>query len=289
MVGNKQNLITDYIQHVSIDEIKRKYKTSWETISKICTEVGVWNQEERLSYQQAKSSYNQRNVKNNPFEDLDNRDVQYWLGMLATDGALSNNRITLSLDSKDDQHIMKFKSFINCNLPVKYIRNKKYNSSMCAFQFRSKPVFDYLHSIGITVNKSFTLDLKIPITWDLLRGIIDGDGSITIFKSKKGKSFCAIDISTVSKKFAFQLHDFINDNNINCKLYFYGNQYIITVRNFTNCKMLVEKLYNNADTYLERKYLKAQLISNYKLKTDSKFREPALGILSEIYIDDEEN
>lgn len=188
-------------------------------------------------------------VKNNPFEDLTNPDVQYWLGMLAADGSICKNRIRLSLQEKDLGHIEKFKSFIGYDLKIgTTLKNNKYRGYHV--HFRSKKVSDFLYNLGITPRKTFTIDYKGPLTIDFLRGVIDGDGYIR-------KNRREISISSASLIFINQLHDFIeNTLEIECKIRNpeNNNVYIAEVCGKAKVKKLIELLYTNAHTYLQRKY-----------------------------------
>ena len=66
----------------------------------MCSEVGI-------EY----PDFRRKKVCNNPFADLSNPDVLYWLGWLATDGYISHKetRVTLSLSIKDIDVIEKFR------------------------------------------------------------------------------------------------------------------------------------------------------------------------------------
>ena len=80
-----------------------------------------------------------RIVKHNPFQDITNPNVQYWLGWLATDGYISHleNRITLSLSIKDIDVIEKFRDFISPNLTIHHsIHHKEFE--MVFVSFRNK-------------------------------------------------------------------------------------------------------------------------------------------------------
>lgn len=275
----------DYKNLISIDKIKKKYNTSYERVKRVCLERGIWNPEGRTFYMKKHCKDNLRSVQHNPFQNLDDEEVQYWLGMLATDGCVFKNTIALSLSYEDLKHLEKYKLFLNSNLKISTSKDKRFkNSSISCFTFSNYDVVLFLNSIGITEKKTFSLKLNIPITWNILRGIIDGDGCYYKGFSKKTKiNHCRVSISTASENFANQISDFYTLNNIKHQIYFVKkrNFYSINVNNFINCKKLIYNLYNNANIYLNRKYFKAQLISNYQLKKDLKFREPALGILSE--------
>ena len=45
-------------------------------------------------------------------------------------------------------------------------------------QFKNQDIVDYLKQFGIVPNKTFTLELPY-INWNVLRGVFDGDGSIS--------------------------------------------------------------------------------------------------------------
>ena len=98
-------------------------------------------------------------------------------------------------------------------------------------------------------------------TKDFLRGVIDGDGYIR----KKGYE---ISITTGSEIFAEQLkNSFINLFNIEPKIYKNSKNrkntiYNVTILGKEKVKFVLNELYTNADTYLERKYLNAVLVSN---------------------------
>lgn len=50
-------------------------------------------------------------INYNPFENLENKEVQYWLGWLASDGCITGNRIIISLQRQDRDVLEKFCSF----------------------------------------------------------------------------------------------------------------------------------------------------------------------------------
>lgn len=206
---------------------------------------------------------NRRFVKNNPFEDLSNPEVQYWLGMLAADGTISGTRLTLGLKEQDKTHIEKFIKFLGGKVKIrKTCKDEKYYSYTCSF--RNKEVIDFLEKLGIIANKSLTLDYKGEITLDFLRGIIDGDGYI------RKKSLDEISILTGSKLFANQLVTAIKKLfNIEAKLYirmFKNEMYYVTILGKKRVPKILDELYLNACIFLDRKYNNAILDRNIEKK-----------------------
>lgn len=201
-----------------------------------------------------------KKVKNNPFENLNNSNVNYWLGFLSADGSVYEDRIRLGLQEQDLSHIVKFKDFINSDLRIiKTIKDNTYIGYNVAF--RNKEVVDFLINMGITNNKSLTLEMNLNITKDFIRGVVDGDGYIR----KKGYE---VSITTGSEIFAEQLkNSFVNLFNITPKIYKNSKNHKNTIYNVTilgkeKVKFVLKELYTNADTYLERKYQNAVLIGN---------------------------
>lgn len=198
-----------------------------------------------------------RIVKSNPFNKND-PESNYWLGMIAADGCVHENRLTLGLQECDLNHIEKFRDFINPELKItKTIKDHKHVMFMTSF--RSIETKQYLHSIGLTNNKSMTINYKKKITKDFLRGVIDGDGYIRADGTE-------VSISTGSLVFANQLKKFIIKTfGVNCVIHKRRNIYSVGVYGGNQAPKVLE-IYENADIYLERKYQKAISIRNSRKK-----------------------
>lgn len=261
-----ENIKQLYLNSIPLKEIAKIYNCHLSTINTFLSKNNLTNT-------------NQKYIYKNIFEDLNNRNVQYWLGILASDGYISDdNKIELGL--KDEEHVIKFKDFCQINNQIRLHYKKEYK--LFRYGFRNKIIANFLYNVGIKPRKSLDLKIKIPITWDLLRGLSDGDGSFSVSKNKKKYYWGICTGSILHQK---DLCTFLTKNNI---LYTVSERkqknvmYLIKVQRKLELFKLINLLYDNADTYLNRKYFTAQFIRNDILKTSSKFREPALGILSEI-------
>lgn len=208
-----------------------------------------------------------RIVKDNPFLKKDINNSDYWLGFIATDGNINSNRIRIGLKGRDINHLYKFKNFIGYNIPVKK-RLIKNDYEVCETYFRSPIISEYLLDLGITPKKSTTLEYKGKFTNDFLRGVIDGDGCIRQKIKSRGAE---IMISSGSKIFANQLKDYITKQfNVYCSIRIDNRShrksplYTVCVSGGTYD---VLSIYENADTYLDRKYLTATSIRNNRKKT----------------------
>lgn len=110
-------------------------------------------------------------------------DFWYFIGLLVTDGNLSNDGRHINLTSKDIDHLEKLKSVLGLHskLTLKARGGRLAEKKYGFLQFSDVALYKYLLSIGLSQKKSLTIGaVKVPRPYftDFLRGIIDGDGSI---------------------------------------------------------------------------------------------------------------
>ena len=109
-------------------------------------------------------------------------ELAYIVGLMATDGCLSPDGRHLTFTSCDKQLIETFKKILN-------LKNKigETETKALRIQFGDIQFYKWLLSIGITPNKSHTIDkIFMPKEFfrDFIRGHLDGDGSITTYMDK---------------------------------------------------------------------------------------------------------
>lgn len=217
-------------------------------------------------------------IKVNVFKNLENPNVQYWLGLLASDGCVTKDssgyRIHIQLKYDDQQLLTEYCKFLGQGIEVYKVQDKRYeNYYYGKVSFRSNEIGEFLVNLGITPKKTENLNLTIPVTWDYLRGFIDGDGSIQIIdksrilRGKEIKTCGSIRIGICSKIHMLQVFNFLYLNDIEPKIYttISGRKtrlYEIQINKSKDILEVLSKLYKNADIYLERKYHKAQDLSN---------------------------
>jgi hypothetical protein len=198
-----------------------------------------------------------RKVLHNPFENLSDKDVQYWIGFIAADGNIAKDRPFIRLYSKDRTVLEQYKEFLGA--PVNIWTERKRGTDFIGYVigFTNADACKSLRSTGITPNKSLTYSSSIPITWDFLRGIIDGDGSVMVDK-KQGT--ISVFVFTASIKFATQVKNFYKSNGINSIITadtreFRNNTlYRVAVHTQKSIKIMFYLLYKDARYFLPRKY-----------------------------------
>lgn len=109
-------------------------------------------------------------------------------------GKSGKHIISLKLSSKDNNHLEKFKLFLNADYPIyHYISKCKigYGKSYSCLSVNSIHACNLLIKLGCIQRKTYTLkfpDQSIFINPDLIRhfirGYFDGDGSVFISNEK---------------------------------------------------------------------------------------------------------
>ena len=102
--------------------------------------------------------------------------LAYVVGLIATDGNLSPNRKAVALVSADVDLIEVFKTCL-----PRAGRIGRHGPNAWHVTVSSVDFYRWLESIGLTARKSLTLgSIAVPeqFTMDLVRGLMDGDGSI---------------------------------------------------------------------------------------------------------------
>ena len=146
-------------------------------------------------------SYNMTDYKNTDFfSKIDTQEKAYWLGFIYADGNISRDRdlFQIHLQRRDNEHLKKIGNIFNKHIYEKdyYKPNgKKYGYAILSIF--NKEVKNSLLKCGIFPNKTKLDDIYIfnkiedKFIQHFIRGVFDGDGSISEFKLKNGKvNYC---------------------------------------------------------------------------------------------------
>lgn len=226
------------------------------------------------------------------FEIIDTQEKSYWLGFMYTDGYVtSNNRWGISLSSKDKDHLQKFLDAFNCNAKIRTRKRKEnfgydngaiYEES--SFLINNSKMHQDLIRNGVIRNKTYSLSfprekiLPRELYSHFIRGLFDGDGTFVFYKyetprkdrnDKVYERICK-EISFVCKSFEFvsKLADILKEEcDVDMKINKCNRDdlFIIRVSNKQNMKKLINYLYDDSTTHLDRKFKKSQEILKYCL------------------------
>lgn len=173
---------------------------------------------------------------------------QWALGLMASDGNVQNGKTVRISQSEINYDLLEFlKTYLEHN--GEPYHNKKLNYRLLTWTNKSH--INQLEKYGIVENKSliYKLPNKDLLTYDFLRGYIDGDGCVGVYNNGKGIYYLIISwVGT--KEFIDQCYKFLNNRGIVRKL---KNVYEIKF----NGKKAIEigkLIYYNSELFPTRKY-----------------------------------
>lgn len=203
----------------------------------------------------------QRLCKHNPFKRNDEYS-EYFLGLLLTDGCISknssktSNSINLSLSEIDGYMVEKFRDWISPKSRISKTKQKINNSIMYSLNITNSEVEEWLNKKGNFKNKSYNCKIYTPITWNILRGIFDGDGGFHPNCGHLDFFICG-----KSKVFMQQITMFLTKNGFHPYLKERKNEqgrslFYVEIYKIAEVLKLGKLMYNNAHIFLHRKYEK---------------------------------
>jgi hypothetical protein len=124
------------------------------------------------------------------FDAIDSEEKAYWLGFLAADADVGDEgRLSMSLKPSDREHLYRLKYSLKSTHPVTdYTSNSGYHGRQVTFSvldIGSSRLVRGLTLNGVGPKKTFALRWPSHLEPDLLkhylRGMVDGDGSLTTY------------------------------------------------------------------------------------------------------------
>ena len=249
-----KDIISEYLNGYNIEFIARKHNIGTERVSKFLKENDI--------NIRTADVYNRKYTLNeNYFDVIDTQEKAYIVGLLFSDGCISetNNAISISLKEEDKDILLKINKEIGSNRPLMFLnyndKNKNW-SNQYKLVINSKHMVESLRKLGVFQNKSLKIEFPSWVSdeyyFHFLRGYIDGDGSI--FKTEKRMSFIA------TESFCNSVSKYLYDNlSVHCSISVCHNKTDVPTRDLRisgakQVKTVLDKIYENASIYLDRKY-----------------------------------
>jgi DNA-binding CsgD family transcriptional regulator len=198
-----------------------------------------------------------------------NKDLAYVLGVLATDGCVINNTIKLGLNDKEviDWVADKVKYSRNIGHITTSAGNKNYRIAI-----QNKKLVEELSRYGIVERKTHILkfpELPSELVRHYIRGVFDGDGSISVgkYRNHSGNYInkFSFTICTASLDFGNSLKEEIEKEIGGDRKLIYdksSNMYKYSVSSLEGVYRLKNWLYVDDDFGMERKKIKFKEIAN---------------------------
>lgn len=243
-----------YINGETTIDISKSYGICDRSVAKVLRNHGI----------EIKPAKRYSKVKNHDyFENIDTIDKAYFLGWMISDGAIIESKtrdnrtkiISLEIQNNDKYILDLFAQMLKADPDIVKTYDKRKHTHI---RFASEKMAIDLSKYGVIPRKSFVTFLPMlddNLMPHLLRGIFDGDGTITI-----DKHGCGHFAFYGSKKLCTQVSEYLhlklglNKNKVSkstCYHVWYGGKNLI--------KTFREYMYQDCgEYYLKRKYLKFQ-------------------------------
>lgn len=250
----KKEIIEYYLSKpMTLEQVENKYKLSHPTITKILKDVPKY----------AKAKIYNPNMKEDFFQNIDNEEKAYFLGLLISDGNVfkdNSNRqasISITLNLEDKYILEKFKIILQTNTSIGY------DGRGCGqIAVRSDIMAKDLAKYGVVPRKSnitYLPKISKKLMPHLIRGIFDGDGSI-MAKPEPNKTIHNRFLHSISFCGSYQLMKDISEFlleylDIKTKVYIYKNRNLseLKIQNIKDMTKLGFWLYENSTIWMIRK------------------------------------
>lgn len=245
---------------MTIRELGIKFNLSDPTIIKILNKYNI----KRYS----KSRLYNPSMNEEYFKNIDSSNKAYFLGLIIADGNVFDDNtgrqasISITLKEEDKYILEKFKKELNINTSVNDDGRGAYTIAV-----RSNKIKDDLLKYGIYERKSFNTSLpKIQDEYmgDLIRGIIDGDGSIqakqTNIRNRFKHSVGICGTKLLMNQIKEYLVNTIGVTNVSVYTYKSRRLSMVTWSSIEDMFKLYEYLYKDSEIFLLRKNIKFRCI-----------------------------
>ena len=214
-------------------------------------------------------SYWHNDINTDCFKEIVTEGEAYFLGLLITDGCiLDNNQVTLSLQKEDAYILNEFNKITNNQNTIKFGKGR--HSNMAEAHFKNYDIAKNLAQYGCVPRKTFIAHLpniRHDLMRHMIRGLIDGDGSIQVYDNAQRVFFCG------ASPLVFELHRYLTRELTLNKTKVYVKQqknplYFCQWSSQKDINAICHYLYDGSDEKyrLKRKYekyIQANTVVNY--------------------------
>ncbi len=267
----------------NINQIVNLYFNEKYTITKISKTLEI--PFSTIKYQLKKHGYTiidnthngnnrKHNIDKDFFKSIDCRNKAYILGLIISDGYVDNYS-KLTFTSKDKELVEIFQRELKSEHKLaKYdVYDKRTDKTYTRYslQVASKDIVNDLNNLGVFSNKSFTCRLpQIPeeLFWHFVRGLFDGDGSISQEKNRKNGAlrFKIIGSECLITELKNKLTEYgLSTTKLSYSKYKSEEGKIISLLyySYKDLFLIKNKIYENSDNLkLSRKYEIFQTLKN---------------------------
>lgn len=264
----KENIINDYRNNISLRELEKKYHHNRNNISKWLEKIG-----EKVT---KGNHYRKYFHDEDFFETIDTEEKAYWLGFMFADGYIVDNennygqdRFGLSVAEDSSDVIEKFKKSLKATNPIRYddspSRRRTGKQKLHKLVLCSQKTVNDLIDKGCVKQKTLILEPPKHVPSELirhfLRGFFDGDGAL-IRSYRPEWDYVTFSVSyTTTKPVAEWIQSTLNKGSVRKEprrehTWYWqigGNKQVLEFYHY---------LYDDATIWMDRKYNKFQELVN---------------------------
>lgn len=252
--GKINEIINKYSMGMSTDKIGKEYGVTGNTIASWLRKAEITVRPNGVSSK----------IDQTLFENIDSEIKAYTLGLIMSDGNISNKGNTISITlTQDDKYILEMiNEQLLSGLGNIVIFHKEEKKPRFILQFNGKKLKKDLAKYGIVPAKSHILT-KLPqniptnLYHHFIRGLYDGDGVCSYYTSHKNQKV-RIGFCGANKEFVEDYQNFLV-NKINMrknKLFNTGGCWQCSWGSKENLQSFFDYIYQDASIFLGRKYKK---------------------------------
>lgn len=219
-------------------------------------------------------------VDENYFENIDNEEKAYFLGLIYADGNVTGNIFQIVLSEEDSNVLEILKLRIKPNSTLTYLDRKNPKWKNCKkFSIWNKKIVSDLLKWGVVERKTYK-ELHIPIIEKnlirhFIRGFLDGDGFISINESNHIKKDGytnytvrkVVGLTNSSKVLLNEISIFMeNELGVSPGKIYNTNGTGSTVPSYSmwffrnkDVLKIIDFLYKDSHIYMDRKYKKSEI------------------------------
>lgn len=246
-------IIEYYNNHYeSITSVAKQFGLNYITVQRILSRNNVELKSKTMIFN--------KNLNEHYFENIDNEEKAYLLGLLITDGNVykpeNHGQDQISIASNDKELVDLFAEKIG--LSKKVNNDGRGSWQVCV---KSNIMSKDLEKYGVVPRKSFIT--KFPNINDelyphLIRGIIDGDGNISFYPRKNSNAHHkSIRIFSGSVEFLEDLHEFLKNKltlgDITMENYKTSSANVLSYKRNDDMIKILNYIYKDSNYYLQRK------------------------------------
>lgn len=206
-----------------------------------------------------------KTINLNYFKTIDSENKAYFLGFIAADGAIVNNKgtntnvLTITLNEKDREVLEVFVSELNSNKPI-YNINRKDGYKHVRFTTAKKEFVSNLFQYGIGYRKSLTMGniiQHIPNEYKaaFIIGYFDGDGCFT-------DSFCVSPRKYTCKNNTITTH--MHNHWVSCISLKGTKEFLQSIVDYLDCSYTLKQI-NGQNIHTLRLTSNDAILKFYKL------------------------